>query len=75
MISESQAVLAIAGVYATHSEWMNWELQVAKELKKPIIGVIPWGQQRVSSVVNQNATEVVGWNTESIVAAIRSHCA
>lgn len=73
MIKNSEVILAIAGVYATHSEWMNWELQVAKDLKKSIIGVIPWGQQRVSSIVNQYAVEVVGWNTESIVNAIRSH--
>jgi hypothetical protein len=74
MISKSDVVLAIAGVYATHSEWMTWELQVAKEMKKPIIGIIPRGQQRISSVVSDHAIETVGWNTESIVASIRNHC-
>ncbi|GHT58034.1 hypothetical protein AGMMS50239_01710 [Bacteroidia bacterium] len=70
-ISNSDIVLGIAGVYASHSEWMQWELDKAVELKVPIVGVIPRGQERISTVVSSRAKELVRWNTESIVEAIR----
>lgn len=70
-ISNSNAVLGIAGIYASHSEWMTWELDTANELGIPIIGVIPRGQERISRIVSSRSKEDVRWNTESIVAAIR----
>jgi hypothetical protein len=64
----------MAGVYATHSKWINKEIDIAKRqftTPKPIVAVKPWAQTNVSSVVRENANELVGWNTESVVAAIR----
>lgn len=70
-ISKSDIVIGMAGVYGSHSDWMKWELETAKSMGKPILGVIPWGQVNVSQVVRENAEECVRWNTESIVEAIR----
>lgn len=73
-IQPASVVLIMAGVYATHSKWINHEIQIAKRefrVPKPIIAVKPWAQTNVSTIVSQNADELVGWNTESIVAAIR----
>lgn len=70
-IANSDIVLGIAGVYASHSDWMEWELDTALEENVPIVGVIPWGQRYISSVVSSRAEECVGWNTDSIVKAIR----
>lgn len=64
----------MAGVYATYSKWINFEIQIAKkefQYPKPIIAVKPWAQTNVSTIVSQNADEIVGWQTESVVAAIR----
>lgn len=72
-IGESDIVLGIAGVYATYSEWMQWELDKAIEKGIPIVGVKPWGNIYISKVVSDRAKEVVNWNTESIVAAIRKY--
>ena len=72
-ISNSDIVLGIAGVYASHSDWMEWELDTALEENIPIVGVIPRGQERISNVVRSRAKECVRWNTESIVEAIRKH--
>lgn len=69
-------VMIMAGVYSTYSKWINKEIQAAKKgllNPKPIIGVKPWGQTNVSSVVVENADALVGWNTESIVNAIRRY--
>ncbi len=70
-ISNSDVVLGIAGVYASYSDWMTWELDKAIDLDIPIVGVVPRGAERISTVVSSRAKEVVRWNTESIVAAIR----
>ncbi len=70
-IESSDIVLGIAGVYASYSDWMQWELDKAIAKNIPIIGVIPWGNERISKIVSDRANEIVRWNTESIVAAIR----
>lgn len=69
-------VLIMAGVYSSYSKWINKEIIIANRSfrePKPIIGIKPWGQINTSSVVQNNAVEIVGWNTESIVRAIRTN--
>lgn len=70
-IANSDIVLGIAGVYASHSDWMEWELDTALEENVPIVGVIPRGQERISKSVTDRSVEDVHWNTESIVKVIR----
>jgi len=70
-ISNSNIVLGIAGMYASCSDWMAWELETTNNLNIPIVGVVPWGQERISSTVTQYSKQDVRWNTESIVEAIR----
>jgi hypothetical protein len=72
-ILNSDIVLGLAAIYASHSEWMIWELETAKNNGIPIVGVIPRGQERISSEVYSRSIVDVRLNTESIVAAIRSH--
>ena len=67
-------VLILAGVYATYSKWINIEIALAKEgftSSKPIIAIRPWGAERTSATVSAAADRIVGWNTDSIVSAIR----
>lgn len=71
-IADSDVVIGLAGMYASYSDWMAWELDKAIALRKPVLGVIPWGAERVSSTVSNRADKIVGWNTESIVDAIRT---
>lgn len=70
-IQSSDVVIGMCGMYAAYSEWMDWELETAKSLGKPIIGVIPRGQERLPTTVTTKADRLVRWNTESIVQAIR----
>lgn len=64
-------VVILAGMYATHSDWIEFEIEFAQAIEKPIIGIKPQGQERIPKVVQDAALEMVGWNTSSIVAAIR----
>lgn len=69
----SDVVLAIAGVFASHSDWMQWEMDKAKELGLKVIGIIPRGQERISQEVYKRSVIDVRWNADSIVDAIRKY--
>jgi len=64
-------VLILGGMYAAHSDWILKEIELAKSYKKPILGIYPWGQQNMPLAIQNAATELVGWNTSTIVSAIR----
>lgn len=67
----THCVLIASGMYASHSKWIQVEIGLAQAFNKPIVGVVPWGQQRTPLAVQNAALEMVRWNTEPIVAAIR----
>jgi hypothetical protein len=73
-IRPTSAVLILAGVYSTYSKWINKEIEIAQSYQKPIIGIKPWGNERISTTVSNAADEMVFWHTDSIINAIRSHC-
>ncbi len=64
-------VLVLAGVYASYSDSINMEIEIAKILGKPIIAIEPWASENTSVIVKENANRIVAWNTSSIVDAIR----
>lgn len=70
-IAMSSCMIVISGMYATYSEWIDYEIDIAVKYKKPIIGIRPWNQQRVPIKIQQNATTLVGWNSASVISAIR----
>lgn len=72
-MQHASCVLILAGVYATYSKWINIEIQLAQEMGKKIIAIQPWAAQKTSQVVKNAADEIVGWNTSSIVNAIRGY--
>ena len=68
-----EVVVIIAGMYVNHSDWIQFEMDYAAELGKPMIGVRPWGGERTPQAVANAVDELVGWNTTSIVEAIRRY--
>ena len=64
-------IIILAGVYSTYSKWINIEIQLAKEMGKKIIAVQPWGAEKTSTVVKNNADRVITWNSRSLVNAIK----
>lgn len=65
------AVLILAGMYVNHSDWIQREIELALSYAKPVIGIKPWGTQRIPQAVQAACLTMVGWNTDSIVQAIR----
>ena len=69
-ISPSNVVIIISGMYASHSEWIDYEIDEAVRMGKYIIGIRPWGQERVPRKIQDNADIMVGWNASSLINAI-----
>ena len=59
------------GKYIKHRKRVQEEIKIAKAYNKPIIDVIPLGQERVPVKVQNFAKEMVGWPTSGNVAAIQ----
>ncbi len=72
-MQSASCVLILAGVYATYSKWINIEIELANSMGKTIIAIQPWGAEKTSTVVKNAADVIVGWNTDSIVKAIRGY--
>ena len=72
-IRPASVVLVISGMYVNYRDWIQYEMEVAERCQKPVIGIHPWGAKRVPVAVRQAAATMVGWNTRSIVRAIRKY--
>ena len=70
-IAPSQITIVIAGMYTSYREWMQYEIDESVRMGKPILGIRPWGNTMMPAYVSLYANETVGWNTDSIVSAIR----
>ena len=66
-----EVVVILGGMYVAYSDWIQFEIDYATALSKPILGIKPWGAQVMPKAVQGAADEIVGWNTSTIVSAIR----
>lgn len=60
-------------MYVNYRDWIQYEMKLAQHYNKPIIGIRPWGAERIPVAVQQSAAAMVGWNTRSIVRAVRNY--
>ncbi|GAA0486468.1 hypothetical protein GCM10008986_09830 [Salinibacillus aidingensis] len=73
-VSPSGVVIILAGVYSSHSKWIDKEIDICKTefiVPKPIIAVEPWASERTSKRVKDNADSIVKWQSKSIIDAIK----
>ena len=72
-IALCSCVIILSGMYVSYSNWIDYEIDTAVAMGNPIIGVKPWGQERIPAKVQNNADIMVGWNSSSIVEAVREY--
>ena len=72
-MQHASCVFILAGVYATYSKWIKIEIELVQEMGKKIIAIEPWASEHTSTIVNNSADEDTGWNTASIVRAIKGY--
>jgi hypothetical protein len=70
---DAHVFLILSGMYVAHSDWIQYEINFARRIGRPIIGIQPWGSTVTPVAIQNGADEIVGWNSASIVAAIRRH--
>jgi hypothetical protein len=64
-------VLVFGGMEINFRTVIQFEINVAQELGKPILVILPRGSLRAPKVLMDVAADVVGWNRNSIVTSIR----
>ena len=68
----AQCVVILAGMYTNHSDWIDYEIDEAIRMGKPILAIKPWGAERTPQRVINAADQVVSWNSKSITDAIKA---
>ena len=66
-------VIVVIGKETHQRRWVNWEVKVAHQLGKPIIGVYEnglKGQVEIPVNLKKYATSRVGWRSESVIDAL-----
>ena len=69
-IARSHVVVIPTGMYSSYSKWIKKEIEGANYSCKPILAVNPEGQERKSSVVIDNADDIAGWTSKTVVSKI-----
>lgn len=69
-IRPASIIIVLSGMYVAHSKWIDFEIGKAVGMNKYIIGLRPWGQERIPAKISDNATIMTGWNYESLISAI-----
>lgn len=69
-ISPASKIIVISGMYAAHSDWIDFEIDTSVSKGKYIIGLKPWGQERIPVKIQNNADIMVGWNKSSVINAL-----
>jgi MTH538 TIR-like domain (DUF1863) len=67
----SHVFIILAGMYVSHSDWIQYEINFARRIGRPIVAIRPWGNVATPTSVQNGADEIVGWNSASIIDAIR----
>lgn len=69
-IRPASKILVLSGMYVAYSDWIDFEIDTAVDYSKYIIGIKPWGQERIPTKISSNADKMVGWNKSSVINAI-----
>lgn len=66
-------VIVVIGKQTHTRPWVNWEIEAAHKLGKPIIGVYENGlknQVEIPENLKRYATSIVGWRADSVIGAL-----
>ncbi|MDT4329134.1 MULTISPECIES: TIR domain-containing protein [unclassified Methylomonas] len=66
-------VIVVIGKETHQRPWVNWEIEVAHQMGKPIIGVYENGlkdQVEIPENLKKYATSIVGWRGDSVIDAL-----
>lgn len=70
-------VIVIIGKETHTRPWVDWEIKVAHQLGKPIIGVYENGLKEkipLPENLEKYATSIVGWRADSVIDSLEGNC-
>jgi hypothetical protein len=70
-MQDVDVVIILSGMYSKNKKLIEEEIDLAQNLKKPIVIIRPYGMENVPGRIEDAASEVVGWNTSCIVDSVR----
>ena len=70
-IRQVNVFIVLGGLYVSHRDWIQKEIDIAQAYNKPILGIRPWGNVNMPSAVSSASDQIVGWNIGPIISAIR----
>ncbi|MBF0179125.1 MAG: TIR domain-containing protein [Magnetococcales bacterium] len=70
-ISHAEIVIALAGMYVMYSDWIQFEIIQARDISKPVLPIMPRGNEKFPSILKFAEKNIVGWYTPSIIDSIR----
>jgi hypothetical protein len=70
-IEPVDVVVILSGLYSRNRDIIQVQIDVARELEKPVVVIRPWGMENVPGNLESMASGVVGWNTHCVVDNIR----
>ena len=69
-IEPAEAVIILSGLYNKYKSIIKKQVDIARDLSKPIIVIRPYGMEDVPKELEEIATDIVGWNAPCIVESI-----
>lgn len=70
-LKNAECVVCAAGVWENHNEWARFTVEAARGMELPVIAIEHFGPKNMDLRLKGHAAEVVGWDSRSIVDAIR----
>ena len=71
-ITLAEVVIIPSALYKTHREWIDFELNCAKGLDKPVVVLETFGvKEKLPVQLEALADEVIEWNERTLVDAIK----
>ncbi len=70
-LKEAEIVVCSAGTWERYHDWARYTVERAEELELPVIAIEHFGPREMDVRLKGHAAEAVGWDSRSIVDAIR----
>ena len=69
-IKPAEVVIVLSGLYNKYKSIIKKQVDIARNLNKPIIVIRPYGMEDVPEELEEAATDIVGWNAPCIAESI-----
>lgn len=69
-IKSAIVVIILSGLYNKYKSIIKKQLDISRDLDKPVIVIRPYGMENVPSELEEIAEDIVGWNAACIVDSI-----